>query len=201
MPLMLGLTGNLPDTDLLGGRGVSRLVVSLQHLSVHCSVTVFGKAIPEIWSFSTQHLTLSVFAEKKFDLRADLTCLFHWRSTWRCAKRIRNEDFRWWKLHRLGSDLQLLQTGHLAHTQWQSFDSIRLNGQEHERVHEANIIWDRGNVVVTEVQDLEFPEMKDLGTVRRMQALTRLQASAYRFWEGIEFVVAKVQIQQIRTED
>jgi hypothetical protein len=54
---------------------------------------------------------------------------------------------------------------------------------------------------VTEVQDLEFPEMKDLGTVRRMQALTRLQASAYRFWEGIEFVVAKVQIQQIRTED
>ena len=54
MPLMLGLTGNLPDTDLLGGRGVSRLV-SLQHLLVQfrlCNTRTYylrsGVSLPNI---------------------------------------------------------------------------------------------------------------------------------------------------------
>jgi len=109
---------------------------------------------------------LSVFAEKEFDLGANLACLFDWGPTWRCAERIGNEDFGWWKFHRLGSDLQLLQARHLAHANRQTFDAVRLNGQEHERVHETNIFWNRGDVVVTEIQDLKLPEVKDLFMVR-----------------------------------
>jgi hypothetical protein len=61
-------------------------------------------------------------------------------------------------------------------------------------MHETNVVWNRGNVVVAQVENLEFSEMKDLCIVRRLMQLSLLQASSYRFRESIKLVVPKVQI-------